>query len=117
MCCFQEYPTPSTALKNDKVDAMGVNTFSGIAFAKKEPSLETARTFSSIRGRSVCARTIRSGAHFVNVTMQELWQQGTYQTLYEKHFGDKPNFKMWSEFRLQPGIGAKVELTSGRPAA
>ena len=41
----------------------------------------------------------------LNHTLQALWRDGVYQTLYEKHFGSKPKFYMWSPYKLQPGIG------------
>lgn len=107
MVLFQEYPDAVVALQNGKVDAVGVNTFNGIAFTKKNPSLETGEDFVVDPWAIGLRENDSKWRDFINITMQELWQQGTYQTLYEKHFGDKPKFKMWSEFRLQPGIGEK----------
>ena len=45
--------------------------------------------------------------NFLNHTIQELWLDGRYQKIWEQHWGYPPDFKIWSEFGLQPGIGQK----------
>jgi len=104
---FQEYPDAVTALKNDKVDAVGINKFVGLTMAKKDPGLEISEDFFVDPWAITIRQNDTKWRSFVNVAMQELWLSGKYQELYEKHFGVKPNFKMWSEFRLQPGVGVK----------
>ena len=42
--------------------------------------------------------------NWLNHTLQELWKDGTYKTLWEKHMGEAPDFYMFSPYMLQPGI-------------
>ena len=104
---FQEYPDAVVALQNNKVDAVGVNTFNGVAFTKKNPNLEVTEDFVVDPWAIGVRENDSKWRDFINLTMQELWQEGKYQALYETHFGARPKFKMWSEFRLQPGVGEK----------
>lgn len=104
---FQEYTDAVVALKNDKVDGVGINKFTGLAMMKKNPELDISEDFFVDPWAITIRQDDTKWRVFVNVAMQELWQKGEYQKLYEQHFGVKPNFKMWSEFRLQPGVGAK----------
>ena len=104
---FQEFPDAVVALQNGKVDAVGVNRFNGIAFAAKNPNLAMGDDFY-VDPWSIGVRENDSDwRDFINFTLQELWQTGEYQKLYAKHYGAPPKFHMWSEFRLQPGIGEK----------
>jgi len=102
---FQEYPEAVSALLNGRVDAVGANTVSATAFVARSPQLELGTPFFHDPFAISVRENDSKWRDFVNVTMQELWLKGTYQALYEKHFGAPPTWKMWSEFRLQPGIG------------
>jgi polar amino acid transport system substrate-binding protein len=102
---FQEYPDAIVALQNRKVDGVGVNRFNGEAFVKKNPNLDLAEDFFVDPWAIMLRQDDSKWRNFLNWTLQELWQTGQYQELYAKHFGAPPRFKMWSEFRLQPGIG------------
>jgi ABC-type amino acid transport substrate-binding protein len=42
--------------------------------------------------------------NWINHTLQELWRDGTYNALWEKHMGEAPDFYMFSPYMLQPGI-------------
>jgi polar amino acid transport system substrate-binding protein len=102
---FQEFPDAIVALQNRKVDGVGVNRFNGEAFVKKNPSLDLAEDFFVDPWAIMVRQDDSKWRNFLNWTLQELWQSGQYQELYARHFGSPPRFKMWSEFRLQPGIG------------
>ncbi|MBM3490608.1 MAG: transporter substrate-binding domain-containing protein [Alphaproteobacteria bacterium] len=104
---FQEFPDAIVALQNRKVDAVGVNRFNGVAFAKKNPNLEVGKDFFVDPWAIGVRENDSKWRDFVNLTLQELWFQGKYQQLYAKHFGQEPNFMLWSQFRLQPGVGEK----------
>jgi polar amino acid transport system substrate-binding protein len=102
---FQEYPDAVTALMSGRADAVATNTFTAVAFAGKSPTLEVSTPFFHDPWSVGIRQNDSKWRSFLNVTMQELWKKGDYQALFEKHFGAPPRFKMWSEFRLQPGIG------------
>jgi polar amino acid transport system substrate-binding protein len=102
---FQEYPEAVTALLNGRVDAVGANTVGAIAFVKRSPELALGTPFFHDPFAISVRENDSKWRDFINVTMQELWLRGTYQALYEKHFDEPPSWKMWSEYRLQPGIG------------
>jgi polar amino acid transport system substrate-binding protein len=104
---FQEYPDAVTALNNGKVDAVGINTFTARSMVKKNANLQVGDDFFVDPWAITLRQNDSKWRTFVNTTMQELWKEGKFQALYEKHFNEQPRFKMWSEFRLQPGIGEK----------
>jgi len=103
---FQEYPDAISALLSGRVDAVSTNGFTAPSFTARSPELKAGVPFF----RDPWAISVRPDdskwRHFLNVTMQELWLKGTYQELYQRTLGAAPDFHMWSEFRLQPGIGA-----------
>lgn len=102
---FQEFPEAVLALQNGRVDAVGINRASAVAFLKRDPQrLAMSQDFFKDPW-AIMVRKNDSGIRVaVNNALQELWSDGTYAALYEKHFGDKPNFYMWSPYQLQPGI-------------
>jgi polar amino acid transport system substrate-binding protein len=104
---FQEYTDAVSALLNGKVNAMGINRFAGVEMVKKNPSLDMSEDFFVDPWAITLPYNDSKWRSFVNVTLQELWLEGKYQELYKEYFGIAPNFKMWSEFRLQPGVGEK----------
>ena len=104
---FQEYPDAIVALQNRKVDAVGVNRHNGVAFVKKIPDLALGTDFFVDPWAIGLRENDSDWRDFLNLTLQELWQQGRFQQIYAKHFGEEPKFKMWSEYRLQPGVGEK----------
>lgn len=104
---FQEFPDAVVALQNGKVDAVGVNRFNGLAFAAKNPNLVMGDDFFVDPWAIGVRENDSDWRDFINFTLQELWQTGEYQKLFAKHYGEAPKFHMWSEYRLQPGIGEK----------
>lgn len=103
---FQEYPDAIVALLNKKVDGVGVNRFNGEAFVKRHPDqLALADDYFVDPWAIMVRQNDSKWRNFLNWTLQELWAEGKYQEVYAKHFGSPPRFNMWSQFRLQPGIG------------
>ena len=102
---FQEFPEAVMALQNGRVDAVGINRASAVAFLKRDPArLGLSQDFFKDPW-AIMVRKNDSGIRVaVNNALQELWSDGTYAALYEKHFGSKPNFYMWSPYQLQPGM-------------
>lgn len=103
---FQEYPDAIVALLNKKVDGVGVNRFNGEAFVKRHPDqLALADDYFVDPWAIMIRQNDSKWRNFLNWTLQELWAEGKFQEVYAKHFGAPPRFQMWSQFRLQPGIG------------
>lgn len=102
---FQEYPDALVALVNHKVDAVATNHFSAVAFTKKYPELVVGNDYFKDPWAIGIRQDDTKWRNFLNFTMQEMWKSGEYQKLYAQYFDEAPAFHMWSEFRLQPGIG------------
>jgi putative glutamine transport system substrate-binding protein len=102
---FQESAHAAGAMIEGKVDAYATDGYAARAIAKDHPDFEV--------GDIVTLDPMSIGVHqndskwlnWLNFTMQEMWQKGEYQTLFVKHFGEKPTWQIWSHYRLQPGIG------------
>ena len=101
---FQEYPEAVQALKNGKVDGVGVNRASAVAYVRKGSGL--AMSENMVRDPwSIMVRPNDSNwRNWLNHTLQALWKEGTYKALWEKHMGEAPDFYMFSPYMLQPGI-------------
>jgi polar amino acid transport system substrate-binding protein len=103
---FQEHTDAIVALLNGKVDGVGMNRFNGEVFVKQHPQqLALADDFFVDPWAIMVRQNDSRWRNFLNWTLQELWHEGIYQQIYARHFGAPPRFHMWSEFRLQPGIG------------
>ena len=102
---FQNPSDAAAAFLQGKADAYASNRYAVRAIALKQPDYEVSHT--------IALDPIAIGVHqddskwlnFLNFTMQEMWQKGDYQKLYEKWFGEAPEWQIWSHYRLQPGIG------------
>jgi polar amino acid transport system substrate-binding protein len=104
---FQEYPDAITALLAGRVDAVATNTFSAQSYVALRPQLlEVGTPFYNDPWAIGIRENDSKWRNFLDITMQEMWHRGEYQTMFARHFGAPPVFKMWSEYRLQPGIGA-----------
>ncbi len=102
---FQEYPDAFTALRNHKVDAIVLNrATTGLAIAS-DPTLVAGEDIDRDPWAIMVRENDSKWRKFLNWQMQEMWADGSYQTLYAKWFGEKPTWHMWSEYELQPGIG------------
>lgn len=102
---FQEFPDTLVALINHKVDAVATNHFNAVTFVKKYPQLVVGNDYFQDPWAIGIRQDDTKWRNFLNFTMQEMWKSGEYQKLYAQYFGELPAFHMWSEFRLQPGIG------------
>ncbi|MCS0503364.1 substrate-binding periplasmic protein [Ancylobacter mangrovi] len=102
---MQEYPDAVVSLLNGKSDAVATNRMNAAEILKKYDQLDISDDFY----RDPLAIMVRQNdslwRNYLNKTIQEFWSDGSYQTLYKKWFGTDPNFMMWSQYRLQPGIG------------
>ena len=102
---FQNPSDAAAAFMQGKADAYASNRYAVVVIAKQQPNYVVSKT--------IALDPIAIGVHqddskwlnWLNFTMQEMWQKGEYQALYEKWFGEKPEWQIWSAYRLQPGIG------------
>ena len=102
---FQEFPEAVAALLNNRVDAVGINRASAAAFFKRNPDkLALSEDFFRDPWAIMVRKNDSNIRVEVNNILQRLWAGGEYQAIYEKHFGQAPDFYMWSPYRLQPGI-------------
>lgn len=101
---FQEYPEAVQALKNGKVDGVGVNRASAVAYVRKGSGLDMSENMVRDPWGIMVRPNDSNWRNWLNHTLQELWKDGTYKALWEKHMGEAPDFYMFSPYMLQPGI-------------
>jgi polar amino acid transport system substrate-binding protein len=102
---FQESAHAAGALIGGKVDAYATDSYAARAIAKQHPEFEVGDVFTLDPMSIGVKQNDSKWLNWLNFTMQEMWLRGEYQALFEKHFGEKPNWQIWSHYRLQPGIG------------
>lgn len=101
---FQEYPDAVQALKNGKVDGVGVNNASAVAYVRKGSGLQLSEDMVRDPWGIMLRPNDSNWRNWLNRTLQELWKDGTYKALWQKHMGAEPDFYMFSPYMLQPGI-------------
>src|SRR5262245_8180674 len=101
---FQEYPDAVQALRNGKVDGVGVNRASSVAYVRKGSGLQMSEDMVRDPWAIMLRLNDSNWRNWLNLTLQELWKDGTYKTLWEKHMGEAPDFYMFSPYMLQPGV-------------
>jgi polar amino acid transport system substrate-binding protein len=101
---FQEYPEAITALKRHKVDAVLINYGPAKHYVKKVSGITIGPTFTRDPWAMMVPENQSDWRDWVNFELQKLWAKGTFQKLYKNAFGEKPDFKLWSPYELQPGI-------------
>jgi polar amino acid transport system substrate-binding protein len=102
---FQNQPDVFAALFAGKVDAAGADSFNAMQVTKQHPGYVVTKTFAFDPMAIGVRQNDSKWRNWLNFTMQEMWQKGQYQALYEKWFDQKPDWQIWSAYRLQPGIG------------
>ena len=101
---FQDFTEAVLALKQKRVDGVLINRLAGTAFVQQDPNLELGEDyFKDPMGIGV-RQNDSKWRNWVNWTLQELWKDGTFQRLFKQEIGFEPNYKLWSEHRLQPGF-------------
>ena len=102
---FQEYPDAVLALLNSKVDAVGINRAGAVAVTRKDAArVDMSEDFIKDPWAIMVRQNDSAWRNWINHTVQELWKEGMFQSLFEKHFGEKPQFVLYSPYMLQPGI-------------
>ncbi|WP_187395161.1 substrate-binding periplasmic protein [Pigmentiphaga aceris] len=102
---FDNYSDSVDALRANQADAVLLNSFSAKAYTKRYgDSLQVGEAFFTDPQAIVVRQNDSRWRNFLNHTLQRIWARGEFAALYEKNFGYKPEFKLWSDARLQPGI-------------
>jgi ABC-type amino acid transport substrate-binding protein len=102
---FQTTSDAAAAFVTGKVDAYASDRSSLRTVAQQHPEYTITKTFALDPDAIGVHQNDSKWLNWLNFTMQEMWQKGEYQALYEKWFGEKPEWQIWSAYRLQPGIG------------
>jgi ABC-type amino acid transport substrate-binding protein len=102
---FQNAADCAAALLQGKVDAYATDRSGARAIMKRQPDYGVTETFALDPMAIGIHQDDSKWLNWLNFTMQEMWKVGEYQELYEKWFGEKPEWQIWSAYRLQPGIG------------
>jgi polar amino acid transport system substrate-binding protein len=101
---FQEYPDAVQALRNGKVDAVGVNVASSIAYVRPGSGLAMSENMVRDPWGIMVRPNDSNWRNWLNYTVQVIWKEGTYKTIWQKHMGAEPDFYMFSPYMLQPGV-------------
>jgi ABC-type amino acid transport substrate-binding protein len=102
---FQNPSDGAAALIQGKVDAYASNRYAVRAISQQQPNFVVSNTIALDPIAITVHQDDSKWLNWLNFTMQEMWQKGDYQKLYQKWFGDPPEWQIWSAYRLQPGIG------------
>jgi polar amino acid transport system substrate-binding protein len=102
---FPEFPEAVVALLQKKVDAVMMNKFAATSWSKKYAGqLDVGESFFEDPQAIMVREDDSKWRKTLNWTLQELWAEGTFAQIYEKYFGYKPEYPLWSHKGLQPGI-------------
>lgn len=101
---FQEYPDAVQALRNGKVDGVGVNVASSRAYLRKGSGMIMSENMVRDPWSIMVRQNDSNWRNWINHTLQIIWKEGTYKALWEKHMDEPPDFYMFSPYMLQPGI-------------
>ncbi|WP_321896980.1 substrate-binding periplasmic protein [Burkholderia cepacia] len=102
---FEQYDDAVNALRAKQVDAVLLNRFSATTYARRyNNALKVGDSFFTDPQAIVVHQNDSRWRNYLNWTLQRIWARGEFANLYEKNFGYKPQFSLWSAARLQPGI-------------
>lgn len=95
---LQDYPQAVMALRQGKGDALFFDELIIVGLLKDNPDMEmVGRAPFEIPGLGLAMRENDSKwRDFVNFTLQDMWEDGTYHKVYKKNFGIDPD----PEFRM-----------------
>jgi polar amino acid transport system substrate-binding protein len=96
---FQDKPQAVLAVKQGKADAYVDDDVPLYLFAKDHPELEVVSGATAKQPMGIAVRENDSKwRDFVNFTLIEMWEEGTYKAVHRKLFGIDPD----SELRIFP---------------
>lgn len=95
---LQDYPQAIMALRQGKGDALFMDESIIIGLLKDNPDMEMVGSAPfEVPGLGLAMRENDSKwRDFINFSLQDMWEDGIYGTIYKKHFGRDPaaEFKM-----------------------
>src|SRR5262245_4152305 len=77
---FQQYPDAVQALRNGKVDGVGVNVASSVAYVRKGSGLQMSENMVRDPWSIMVRQNDSSWRTWINHTLQEVWKEGIYKT-------------------------------------
>lgn len=102
---FETYDDAVNALRANQTDAVLLNRFSALAYVKRYgDSLKVGDAFFTDPQAITLRQNDSKWRSYINQSIQKIWARGEFAALYEKNFGYKPEYNLWSQYRLQPGI-------------
>ncbi|MCG7505360.1 substrate-binding periplasmic protein [Mesorhizobium retamae] len=102
---FEQYDDAVNALRAGQTNAVLLNRFSASTYAKRfGDEVKVGDAFFSDPQAIVLRQNDSKWRNYLNWTLQGLWASGEFAELYNKNYGYKPNFNLWSDRGLQPGI-------------
>ena len=87
-----------------KGDAVGVNVASSIAYVRPGSGLMMSENMVRDPWGIMVRPNDSNWRNWLNYTLQVIWKEGTYKTIWQKHMGAEPDFYMFSPYMLQPGV-------------
>ncbi|MBI2526445.1 MAG: transporter substrate-binding domain-containing protein [Candidatus Rokubacteria bacterium] len=89
---FQDKPQAVLAVKQGKADAYVDDDVPLYVFAKDHPELQVIPGATAKAPMGIAVRENDSAwRDFINFTLIEMWEDGTYKALHRKHFGVDPD--------------------------
>jgi polar amino acid transport system substrate-binding protein len=102
---FAQYDDAVNALRAGQTDAVLLNKFSAKIYAERYgDAIKVGDAFFKDPQAIVIRQNDSKWRNYLNWTLQELWASGEFAALYKKNYGYEPDFHLWSENGLQPGI-------------
>lgn len=102
---FEQYDDAVNALRAGQTNAVLLNKFSAIVYANRyKGELKVGDAFFKDPQAIVIRQNDSKWRNYLNWTLQELWANGKFAELYKKNYGYAPDFHIWSDSGLQPGI-------------
>ena len=102
---FQNPSDAAAAFIQGKADAYASNRYAVRVISEQQPNFVVSDTIALDPIAIGVRQDDSKWLNWLNFTMQEMWKTGDYQKLFEKWFHEKPEWQIWSAYRLQPGIG------------
>lgn len=103
---FQEYPQLLLAVSRGKIDAALLNQVQAVELVKKlgDGKLEVGQSFFQDPSAIMLRENDSNWRDWINWSLQRMWASGELQAIYKEHYGGEPNFHIWQNNMLQPGV-------------
>jgi polar amino acid transport system substrate-binding protein len=105
---YQEFPELFVALAQGQVDVALANETTVRESMERNLRLDQQLDMGEAWTQESTAIGVRQNdskwRNWINWTLQRMWAEGTFQTIYKKHFKTDPPFHIWENGQLQPGV-------------